>query len=168
MAAAVDGVDSHAERPHQPGGGDADAAEAQDAAGLAGQNAVAGELVEFAAVQRVMLDQQAFRGGKHHGQPVLRHCLGIGAAVAGDGDFGRKRAERDEVDAGGHELDQAGGLDVLGLARAQVLAGVAGKQGGGVPQRLDAGGIVEIGEVDKAAGVADRIGENRAFRWADM
>ena len=60
-------------------------------------------------------------------QGVLGHCVGVGAAVAGDGDVGGQGAQGHEVDAGGHELDQAGRLDLVRFIGAEVSAGVDGR-----------------------------------------
>src|SRR5271165_4384578 len=134
MTTAVDRMDLHAQRPHQPSRGDADAAESQDTADFAGQGAVAAELIEFATREGRMLDQKPFRGGENHGQSVLRHRFGVSPAVAGDRYAGRERVQRHEIDAGGYELDQSRGSNVLGLARSQVLAGVAGQNRRSVAQ----------------------------------
>jgi hypothetical protein len=58
-AAAVDCVNFHPEGAHQPRRRDPDIAEAEDAADAAAQNSVGTALVEFAALEVGVLDEQA-------------------------------------------------------------------------------------------------------------
>ena len=104
-------MDAHPEAAHEPRGGHPDAAEAQDAADPARQHTVGLELVELAPRQGRMLRQEALRRGQRHGEGVLRHRLGVGTAIAGDGHLGRQVAERDEVHPGRHELHEPGAAE---------------------------------------------------------
>src|SRR5262244_1040581 len=58
-AAAVDCVNFHPEGAHQPRRCDPDIAEAEDAADAAAQHSVGAALVEFAALEVGVLDEQA-------------------------------------------------------------------------------------------------------------
>ena len=118
---------AHPDRPHQSGGRDADAAEAENAADLAGQRTIARVLVELAAFQRLVFHQQPFRGGQGHCQRVFGHRFGVGAAVAGDRDVGGQVVQRDEIDPCVHELNQAGGHDLGGFGGVEFAGGVAGQ-----------------------------------------
>ena len=80
-------MDPHPNGAHQPGGGGADPAKAQNGAGFAREAPVANELVELARDQGIVFHQQALGRGEGHGQRVLRHRIRISAAIAGDRDM---------------------------------------------------------------------------------
>ena len=103
-AAPVDCVNFHPEGAHQPRRRDTDIAEAEDAADAAAQHPVGAALVEFAALQVGVLDEQALRRGQRQRDDVLRHRFGPSALIGGNWQFPRQVAGRHPIDAGGGEL----------------------------------------------------------------
>jgi hypothetical protein len=105
-AVAIQSVGSHfhPEGAHQPRRRDADIAEAEDAADAAAQHPVGTALVEFAAVEVGVLDEQALRGSQRQRDDVLRHRFGPSALIGGNRQFPRQVAGRHLIDAGGSEL----------------------------------------------------------------
>jgi peptidoglycan/xylan/chitin deacetylase (PgdA/CDA1 family) len=105
-ARGVDGVDARPEGAHQPGGGPADTAEAQDRAHGAVQGEHAFPHLEFALGQIGVALRQPPGQGQRHRHDVLRHRLGVGAHVAGERQPLRDGGEVHGIGAGRQELDQ--------------------------------------------------------------
>src|SRR6516225_7087517 len=106
LATSVDGMHAHADAGHQSAGRGANAAEAEDSADDAREHAVAGKLIELTTLKVFVLHDQALGGGKGHRECVFGHRLGITAAVGCHGHTVRELAQRNEVYATDHELDQ--------------------------------------------------------------
>jgi hypothetical protein len=102
----IDGVNRHAQPTQQPGARDANPSETQNARNTASQHPIRGELIEIAAFQVVVLDDQPLGRRQRHGHPVLGHWFGIPSAVEGDPQRSGQSTERDKVDAGADELQQ--------------------------------------------------------------
>src|SRR5450759_721578 len=88
-ALGVDGEHAHAQRPREGRDGPADAAEAEDGARAAAQLAGGHLLVEGAAPQLVLLDEQPLGEGEDHGEHVFGHGLRPAAGVPRDRDTRR-------------------------------------------------------------------------------
>ena len=80
-AAAVDCMNFHPEGAHQACRGDPDIAEAENAADTAAQHSVGAALVEFAALEVGVLDEQALCRSQRQRDDVLRHRFGASALI---------------------------------------------------------------------------------------
>jgi hypothetical protein len=65
---------------------------------------VGAALVEFAALEAGVLDEQALRRSQRQRDDVLRHRFGPSALIGGNRQFPRRVAGRHPIDAGGGEL----------------------------------------------------------------
>ena len=103
-----------------------------------------------------MFQDQALGGGKCHRQRVLSHRLGVAAAVGCHWHPLREFAQRNEVHATNHELDQPRGVQQLCLAGPQLFGGIDCHEDAGLAQRFGLAltrrvdGVV-VGRIMKAA-----------------
>src|SRR5262249_18527976 len=97
---------SHTDTVHQPCGRGSDATKPEDSADTTCEHAVPRELIKLATFDVFVLQASALGGGKRHGESVLGHRLGATATVGPHGHTFRKLAQRNEVHATDHELDQ--------------------------------------------------------------
>src|SRR5262245_44262385 len=157
----VDGVHPHADTVHQPPGRGSDAAKAEDSADPAREHAVLRELIKLAKFEVFVLQDQALGGSKCHRQRVLSYRLGVAAAVGCHWNPLRKLAQRNEVHATDHELDQPRVLQQLCLAGPQLLGGIECQDDAGVAQRFGAGHLIELGEIYNIACAGESVGNDR-------
>src|SRR5262249_26367552 len=97
---------SHTDTVHQPCGRGSDATKPENSADTTRKHAVPRELIKLATFEVFVLQDEALGGGKRHGESVLGHRLGITATVGRHGPTLRQLAQRNEVHATDHELDQ--------------------------------------------------------------
>src|SRR5262249_11562677 len=102
----IDGMHPHTDTVHQSGGRGSNAAKPEDSTDTASEHAIPRELIKLATFEVFVLQDQALGGGKCHSQRVLGHRLGITAAVGCHWYAVRELAQRNEVHATDHELDQ--------------------------------------------------------------
>ena len=164
----VDGVHLHADAVHQPGGRGSNAAKAEDSADPAREHAVLRELIELAKFEVFVLQDQALGGGKCHGERVLSHRLGIAAAVGCHWHTLRELAQRNEVHASDHELDQPRAVQQLCLAGPEFFGGVKCQERAGVAQRFGAGRLIELGEIYDSACAGESVGNDRLTFLAQL
>ncbi|MGB3743975.1 MAG: hypothetical protein WBD11_05505 [Xanthobacteraceae bacterium] len=103
---------------------------------------------------------QALGSGKRHGESVLGHRLGITAAVGCHRHTFRELAQRNEVHATNHELDQPRAVQQLCLARPQFFGSVECQEHAGVAQRLGARRFIEFGEIYDSACASESVDNN--------
>jgi hypothetical protein len=101
---AVDCVNLHPESAHQPRRRDPDIAKAEDAADAAAQHSVGAALVEFAALEVGVLDEQALCRSQRQCHDVLGHRFRTSALIGRNRQFPRQIAGRHPIDASGGEL----------------------------------------------------------------
>jgi hypothetical protein len=94
-------VNFHPEAAQQPRRRDPDIAEAEDAADAAAQHSVGAVLVELAALEVGVLDEQALCRSQRQRNDVLLHRLGPSALIGGNRQFPRQIAGRHPIDASG-------------------------------------------------------------------
>src|SRR5215831_11661842 len=160
-AMPVDGVHPHADAVHQPPARGSDAAKAEYSADPAREYAVVRELIKLAKFDVSVLQDQALGGGKCHRQRVLSHRLGVTAAVGCHWHPLRELAQRNEVHATDHELDQPRAVQQLCLAGPQLFRGIECQEDAGVAQRFGAGRLIELGEVYNIACTGESVGNDR-------
>src|SRR6516165_2764343 len=164
----VDGVHPHADVVHQPPGRGSDAAKPEDSADPAREHAVLRELIKLAKFEVSVLQDQAFGGGKCHRQRVLSHRLGVAAAVGCHWHPLWELAQRNEVHATDHELDQPRAGQQRCLAGPQLFGGIECQEHAGVAQRFGAGRLIELGEVYNIACAGEGVGNDCLTRLAQL
>ena len=100
-------MNARAEPLEQSRAGLADAAEAEDPDQRAADRAGRRLLVEYPSGQRGVFLRQPLGQRQREREDVLGHWLGVGAGVGGHRDAIRDLFERNAVDAGRHQLNQA-------------------------------------------------------------
>src|SRR5262245_41832718 len=167
-AMPVDGVHPHADAVHKPPGCGSDAAKAEYSADPAREHAVVRELIKLAKFEVFMLQDQALGGGKCHRQRVLSHRLGVAAAVGCHWNPLRKLAQRNEVHATDHELDQPHAVQQRCLAGPQLFGGIECQEDAGPAQRFGAGRLIELGKIYNIACAGESVGNDRLTRLAQF
>src|SRR5262245_26710530 len=125
------------------------------------KHAVVRELVKLAKFDVFVLQDQALGGGKCHRQRVFSHRLGVAAAVGCHWHPLRELAQRNEVHATDHELDQPRAVQQLCLARPQLFGSIQCQEDAGVAQRFGAGRLIELGETYNIACAGENVGDDR-------
>src|SRR5262249_41216777 len=97
-------VNFHSEGAHQPRRRDPDIAKAEDAAYAAAQHPVGTALIEFAALEVGVLDEQALCRSQRQRDDVLRHRLGTSTLIGSNRQFRWQITGRHPIDASGGEL----------------------------------------------------------------
>ena len=157
-AGAVHRVDTRAERAHQPRGGLADPAEAEDGAHRPVQRAGLGRPVELAAGQRRVLDLQALGQAERHRHDMLGDRRGVRADVAGHGDAGRDGGEVNAVQPGRQQLDEAQLGRAVQAAGRQLAAELPADQRAGLAQHFVLLFLAEPAEEADRGAVAEHVG----------
>src|SRR5215813_8837640 len=157
----VDGVHPHADAVHQPPGRGSDAAKAEDSAYPTREHAVLRELIKLAKFDVFVLQDQALGGGKCHRQRVLSHRLGVTAAVGCHWHPLRELAQRNEVHATDHELDQPRAVQQLCLAGPQLFGGIECQEDAGLAQRFGASRLIELGKIYNITCAGEGVGDDR-------
>jgi len=119
------------------------------------------ELIKLAKFEVSVLQDQALGGGKCHRQRVLSHRLGVAAAVGCHWHPLRELAQRNEVHATDHELDQPRAGQQRCLAGPQLFGGIECQEHAGVAQRFGAGRLIELGEAYNIACAGESVGNDR-------
>jgi hypothetical protein len=105
------------------------------------------------------------RANKCHSESVLGHRLGVTATVGCHGHTFRELAQRNEVHATDHELDQSRAVQQLCLARPQYFGSVKRQEHAGVTQCLGACHFIELGEIYDGTCASESVGNDcLAFR----
>src|SRR5262249_52771872 len=99
---------------------------------------------------------------------ALSHRLGVAAAVGCHWPPLRELAQRNEVDATDHELDQPRALQQLCLAGPELFGGIEGQEDAGVAQRFGAGHLIELGEIYNIACTGESVGNDRLTPLAEF
>src|SRR6516162_7284312 len=167
-AVPVDGVHPHADATLQPPSRGSDAAKAEDSADPAREHAVLRELIKLAKFEVSVLQDQALGGGKCHCQRVLSHRLGVAAAVGCHWHPLWELAQRNEVHATDHELDQPRAGQQRCFAGPQLFGGIECQEHAGVAQRFGAGRLIELGEIYDIACAGEGVGNDCLTRLAQL
>src|SRR6266511_4212183 len=157
-AAGVDRVDAGPERSHQPAGGLADTAEAEDPADRPAYPSTGGGLIPDAGGELGMALRQPLEQRQRHRQGVLGHGFRIGSDVAGDDRLWRQLVEGELVRARGEELHEPGAKG-WALVRVELAPPVPHQQRVGGRQRP---GPLLLRQLDDRLGpdlVAEQLGQ---------
>src|SRR5262252_8374983 len=92
---------------------------------------------------------------------MLSHRLGVAAAVGSHWHPLRKLAQRNEVHATDHELDEPRAVQQRCLAGPQLFGSIECQEHAGVAQRFGAGRLIELGEIYNIAYAGEGVANDR-------
>jgi hypothetical protein len=101
-------------------------------------------------------------------QERLGHRLGITAAVGCHWHTFRELAQRNEIHATDHELDQPRAVQQLCLAGPQFFKRVECQERAGVAERFGARRFIELGEIYGTACASESVGNDRLTPLAQL